>query len=113
MSGNVKNNMHKVRLKKQCLTCPFSTNKEAISLTKERIEEIKNYIMSGLNHLCHSDITDKTVCYGGRKFQLDYLYKTGFILEPTHKALYEAMKLIGIEPNQSIIDGVNQEQNNT
>jgi len=100
------------RLKKQCKTCPFSNNKEALVLDIEKHREIIEYLLEGRNHLCHSDRTNNTVCYGGRKLQLQMFYLKGYLKEPTHVELVRVQRSIGIEPGLSLLDGLQQELEN-
>lgn len=85
--------------KKQCATCPFLCTD---LLSPEKMAEIYVYLLSGTNHLCHSDRTNNTVCLGGRKFQLTSWHCLGVISEPTNEALAIAMSDAGVKPKGHI-----------
>jgi hypothetical protein len=88
-----------IRLRKtQCDSCVFRPVCDGgIDLAPGRHEEIQVYLMQGENQLCHHD-DNKTICLGGRKFQLEIWTRLGFIREPTNKALRERMEELGMEP---------------
>jgi hypothetical protein len=80
----------------QCNSCPFREGGLGLGITK--LEEIKAYLLQGTNHFCHSDSNNKTICRGGRNYQLEMWYKAGIISAPTDEALEEAMLKMGITP---------------
>src|SRR5258708_3859304 len=93
----LKSNIH-VR-KTQCTTCVFKSERDGgIVLAQGRREEIRSDCIKGLNQLCHYD-NDKTICKGGRDYQLTIWYRLGLIEEPTNAALRKAMKENNIEPS--------------
>jgi hypothetical protein len=76
----------------QCETCVFKPVSEGgIDLTSGRHAEIQVSLLTGSNQLCHHD-NDKTICRGGREFQLQYWHRMGVIAEPTDEALQAAME---------------------
>lgn len=80
----------KVR-KTQCATCVFKDEKDGgIALRESRRTEIKVMLLKGTNQMCHHD-DNKTICRGGRDFQLQCFARMGLIPEPADKALKEAM----------------------
>jgi hypothetical protein len=83
-----------------CSSCPFQPG--GLDLGEDKMTEIKAYLAAGQNHLCHSDGTNKTVCRGGRRFQLQVFHARGWIAEPTDEALREAMKALGIDPKTHV-----------
>ncbi len=85
--------------KKQCATCPFLWTD---SLLADKTAEIHAYLLSGTNHLCHSNRSNNTICLGGRKFQLTSWHRLGIISEPTNEALAIAMRDAGVEPEGHI-----------
>lgn len=85
--------------KQQCASCPFL--REGM-LSPATMAEIQSYLLSGTNHLCHSDRTNSTVCLGGRNFQLTVWHRIGIICEPTNEALADAMRDAGIKPKKHI-----------
>lgn len=89
----------KIRLK-SCSSCPFHPG--GLELTDDKMTQIKAYLAEGQNHLCHSDTTNKTVCRGGRQYQLNVFHARGWISEPTDEALREAMSAFGISPKAHI-----------
>lgn len=86
--------------KKQCASCPFRP--DGLKLSGEKISEIYTYLFTGANHLCHSDRSGETICYGGREWQREIFYKFGVIKQPTNEALADAMQNLGIEPKEHI-----------
>jgi len=64
--------------------------------------EIQAYLLNGTNHLCHSDQSNRTVCVGGRNYQLEIWHRMGMISAPTNEALREAMKSAGQSPKGHI-----------
>ena len=92
-----------IRVRKtQCETCVFRPVSEGgINLALGRHEEIQCNLLRGINQLCHHD-DDKTVCRGGRDFQLQMFHRLGVIKEPTDEALRAAMIKAGIEPAKHI-----------
>lgn len=86
--------------KTQCNSCPFLD--DGLELSPAYMAEIYTYLARGYNHLCHSDSTNNNVCLGGRQWQLDYLYKKGWIMQPTNWALEQAMNKAGVVPKQNI-----------
>ena len=85
--------------KKHCATCPF-VNSDI--LRPEAMSKIYDYLISGTNHLCNSDRTNRTICLGGRNFQLDIWHKMGIIEQPTNEALAIAMREANVEPKKHI-----------
>ena len=85
--------------KKHCATCPFI---HTDILPAKKIAEIHTYLLSGTNHLCNSDRTNRTICLGGRKFQLESWHRLGIISEPTAEALAIAMRDAGVKPEKHI-----------
>lgn len=91
----------KIRRSK-CKSCVFRPEKDGgIELTPSRRIEIQAYLLQGVNQLCHHD-EDKTICRGGREFQLQCWHRMGIIEEPTDAALREAMEQRGQEPGDHI-----------
>lgn len=86
--------------KQQCSTCPFRPS--GIQLPPERMEEIRGYLIKGVNHMCHSDQSNRTVCVGGRKYTLEIWHRLGWISAPTNEALRLAMSLSGVHPKRHI-----------
>jgi hypothetical protein len=80
----------------QCATCPFREG--GFDLGSEKMAEIYGYLLQGVNHFCHSDRSNQTVCRGARSWQLSAYCSMGIISEPTDEALREAMRKMGIEP---------------
>ncbi len=93
----------KTRVRKvQCETCVFRRECDGgIHLAPGRHAEIEQNLLNGINQLCHHD-NDKTVCRGGRDFQLQIFHRLGIIPEPTDAALREAMKKAGVEPGSHV-----------
>lgn len=87
--------------KKQCATCPFLWTD---SLLPDKMAEIHAYLLSGTNHLCHNDYTNRTICLGGCKFQLTSWHCLGLIRAATFEALAIAMRDAGVEPEEPICD---------
>lgn len=85
----------------QCKTCPFRES-GGVDLRPERMAEIQSYLLNGTNHMCHSDRSNESVCYGGRQWQLEMWYRLGIITSPTNEALCEAVRKVGIEPGAHI-----------
>ena len=84
--------------KDQCATCVFRPERDGgIHLTPERHAEIRNNLLRGINQICHGD-DNKTICRGGRNFQLEIWARLGIIGAPTDEALERAMRAQGIEP---------------
>lgn len=79
-----------------CRSCPFGN--EPIALTADRLQAIQTYLIQGTNHFCHSDPDNKTICRGGRNFQLNIWHRLGMIAEPTDEALHAAMAAAGVQP---------------
>jgi len=75
---------------KSCRTCPFREG--GLELGAYRMGEIQLYLVKGTNHMCHSDRSDKTICRGGRNYQLVIWHRMGMIENPTDNSLDEAMK---------------------
>ena len=71
-------------------------------LQPEEIAKIHSYLISGANHLCNSDRSNRTICLGGRKFQLDVWYQMGIISAPTNEALEIAMRDASVKPEKHI-----------
>lgn len=83
--------------KNQCQNCPFHSDPQRLALSCEKMLEIYSYLLHGTNHLCHNDRSNKTICAGGRRWQLEMWYSMGIISAPTNKALAQAMKQAGIK----------------
>lgn len=79
--------------KQQCSTCVFKPVHEGggAELTAERHAEIRANCINGINQICHHD-DNKTICRGGRDFQLMIWSRLGIIPEPTDEALAKAIK---------------------
>ncbi len=90
--------------KNQCVNCPFGNN--PIDLSEERRDEIESYLKDGMNHFCHADTRNKTICFGGRLFQLSEWARLGKIPAPTHKALAQEMLKSGVVPAKHITDNI-------
>ncbi len=89
--------------KEQCPTCVFKRECEGgINLAPGRRAQIEDYVLKGANQICHHD-DNKTICRGGREFQLMMWSRMGIIKEPTEEALAEAMKAAGVEPKKHIL----------
>lgn len=86
--------------KQQCKSCPFLPN--GLPLPPKEMAEIYSYLFEGINHLCHSDRSDKTICLGGRNWALETWHSIGVINAPTNEALAEAMRAHGVEPKEHI-----------
>jgi hypothetical protein len=85
-----------------CKSCPFIKSADALELSSEKWAEIYHYLLGGMNHFCHSDRSNKTVCKGGRDWQLQQWYRIGIISEPTNEALVSEMIKRGIIPRSHI-----------
>lgn len=86
----------------KCATCVFRDEQDGgICLTPERREEIAVYLLSGANQLCHHD-DNKTICRGGRLFELQCWARMGLIEAPTDAALRKAMKVSGVKPRSHV-----------
>lgn len=85
---------------RQCESCPF--HRGGLDLGQEKMAEITGYLLAGQNHMCHSDQAHKTVCRGGRQYQLEVWHRRGIISAPTDEALAAAMRACGIEPKTHI-----------
>lgn len=92
--------------KNQCKTCPFRKDGRGIKLSPDRLATIKCYLIEGQNHFCHCDRTNKTLCRGGRLYQLEIWSDFGRIDSPTHEALDKAMRDLGVTPSQHITDNI-------
>ncbi len=92
-----------IRIRKtQCESCVFRPEQEGgIYLSPFRRVEIVAYLLQGTNQLCHHD-EDRTVCRGGRDYQLQCWHRMGMIEEPTDEALREAMREVGVEPKRHV-----------
>lgn len=86
----------------QCATCPFREDGEGYDLGHERLAEICLYLTKGENHFCHSDRSNRTICRGGRDYQLNLFHRMGVIDAPTDEALRAAMKESGLDPQEHI-----------
>jgi len=84
----------------QCKSCPFQA--DGIKLGAKKMSEIMVYLIQGVNHFCHSDRTNHTICRGGRNYQLEIWHRRSVIKEPTDGALHEAMIESGINPGEHI-----------
>lgn len=86
----------------KCRTCVFRPESQGgIHLAAGRRAEIEAYLLAGKNQLCHYD-DNKTICRGGRLFQLKMWHRAGIIGQPTDAALRRAMKLAGVKPAEHI-----------
>lgn len=83
--------------KQPCASCPFNEN-GGLELSEGRLMEIKCYLVNGQNHFCHSDQSNRTICRGGRRYQLTKWHEMGWIDAPTEESLRKAMRACGIEP---------------
>lgn len=88
--------------KNQCQNCPFRSDPQRLALSCEKMLEIYSYLLRGTNHLCHNDLSSKTICTGGRRWQLKMWHSMGIISAPTNVALAKAMKQAGVEPAKHI-----------
>lgn len=88
-----------VRVRKtQCASCVMREECEGgFPLSPERRQEVRDYLVRGTNQLCHTD-DNRTICRGGRDFQLQVWSGLGFIAAPTEEALRQAMTAAGITP---------------
>ena len=63
--------------KAMCKTCIFRTDGNQVTLSKERMEEIMDYLQNfKSSHECH--VTKKT-CYGGLTVQAQSMFDAGYI----------------------------------
>lgn len=85
---------------RMCKSCPFRDG--GLHLSPEKMTEIYLYLIEGVNHFCHSDRTNNTICRGGRNYQIEIWARIGRISAPTDEALAEAMRKAGIEPKGHI-----------
>lgn len=86
--------------KTQCSTCVFRPESDGgISLAPGRREEISMMLLSGTNQICHKG--NKSICRGGRDFQLQCWSRMGIIAEPTDAALAEAMATARTRPTET------------
>lgn len=85
----------------KCGNCPFR-EEGGIDLGEEKMEQIRDYLFKGTSHFCHGDQRNKTICRGGREFQLSMWHRLGFIEAPTNEALKKAMDAAGIKPKGHI-----------
>jgi len=70
----------------QCKTCVFKREDEGgIELREGRREEIKQNLLKGINQVCHHG--NKSICRGGRDYQLVMFHRLGYIEAPTDEAL--------------------------
>lgn len=63
-----------------------------------RLDEIKSYLISGTNHLCHTPHKGRRnalACRGGRDFQLQCWHRMGVLDDPTDASLAAKMKEAG------------------
>lgn len=77
----------------QCKSCPFQIG--GLDLGTDKMSEIMEYLIRGINHMCHSDKTNHTICRGGRDYQLEIWHRLSIIKEATDNALYDAMAETG------------------
>lgn len=83
--------------KTQCATCVFKSPEEGgCELGAKRHEEIKLQLIKGINQICHHD-DNKTICRGGRNFQLQVFFRMGVIEAETDEALKQAMERAGVK----------------
>lgn len=88
--------------KVQCNSCPFLPN--GLKISPREMARIHGDLLQGVNHLCHSDRSNNTICRGGRQVQLQMWCSLGRISAPTNQALAEAMRAHGVEPAAHISD---------
>lgn len=100
MSMEILEGTHKRKL--PCSSCPFIGGYGEAKIGTVAVTEYRVSLLSGCNHLCHSDPTNKTICRGGRDFQLQVFHRLGIIENPTDEALAEAMRKCGVEPKEHI-----------
>ena len=100
MNSKTNNILPETTLKHQCDSCPFLPG--GLKLGTDKMTQIESYLLSGTNHFCHSDKTNKTICQGGRKYQLEMWHKMGIIEAPTNEALRIAMAKAGVSPKGHI-----------
>ena len=82
-----------------CKTCPFVTPN---IVRPDKMLEIYGYLLEGVNHLCHKDRSNKTVCRGGRNFQLQAFCAMGLVENPTDASLRTAMTKVNVKPEEHI-----------
>jgi len=87
-----------------CGNCPFRRDGKGVKV--QMAQYYQNLIDFG-NHICHSDDTRKTICRGGREWQLNFLHSVAVIEAPTHKELISVMRASGVEPEAHILQGNN------
>ena len=76
----------------KCKSCIFGQTKEAVQLSPGREVEIREYLLQGTNHICH---TTDLVCTGGREYQAEMWYRIGMLKEPTVACLEETVNKMG------------------
>jgi hypothetical protein len=70
----------------QCSTCVFRPPRDGgIHLTPARHAEIRQNLLNGINQICHHG--SKSICRGGRDYQLEIFHRLGLIDAPTDEAL--------------------------
>ena len=84
----------------KCKSCPFREG--GLDLGVTRINEIMTYLVAGVNHFCHSDKTERTICRGGRDYQLEIWHRVGILDHPTDDALGKALIVSGLTPGKHI-----------
>ena len=87
--------------KTPCHTCPFA-GRQPLNLEQSTRQNIVENVIRGINHLCHSDKSNKVVCRGGRDIYLRVAWMQGSISTPTDEALEAAMISEGIVPGSHI-----------
>jgi len=86
----------------QCATCPFREDGKGLDLGAAKMSEITAYLIKGQNHFCHSDSRNRTICRGGRNYQLSVWHRLGLISEPTDEAVRQAMTDVGLDAKDHI-----------
>jgi hypothetical protein len=88
--------------KVQCPSCVFRPESEGgVHLTPARHAEIRQLLLTGGNQRCHHD-QNRTICRGGRDFQLEIWAALGLLDAPTDEALRRAMRAAGVAPRPHI-----------
>jgi hypothetical protein len=89
--------------KTMCKTCVFAPG-NPVHLTAARHGEIREYLLRGTPHLCHTPgpngRPDELACRGGRNLQLEVWARLGIIAAATDDALLAAMRTAGVDPEK-------------
>lgn len=76
--------------KAQCKSCIFRTDGNQTKITRERLNEIMNYLSTlRSSHICH--VTNKA-CYGGMQIIARSMYLLNMIPDPEVKTMLEEAK---------------------